>query len=153
EIPELVGLVVERSVDLVAESVSQRQVLADAPFILRVAAIVVSVRLSVRAVLRLVGIGDKTEQKVGEAVDVSVLFAGNGREIAGEEIVAVLVARQEGDVVLVTAPDVLESGFETVRALQPREVVSDLEREILLYARMSELIGGAAEEIADVEHG
>src|SRR5262249_20260580 len=107
----------------------------------------------IRAVLRLVGIGDKTEQKVGKAVDVSVLFAGNGREVAGEEIVAVLVARQEGDVVLVTAPDVLESGFETVRALQPREVVSDLEREILLYARMSELIGGAAEEIADVEHG
>src|SRR6202011_4494461 len=58
KVTKLVGLIVERSVDFVANAGGQREVRIDAPLILQKAARVVAERLAIRSVLGLLRVGD-----------------------------------------------------------------------------------------------
>ena len=91
EVAELIGRVIERRIDFVAQAVVQCEVGADTPFILDESAVVVAEGLAIGAILGLVSRGDIAEKEIGESLGI----VG-----AVEVVVAVFVAVQERNIVL-----------------------------------------------------
>src|SRR5262249_8104184 len=118
EISELMRLVIERRVHLITQPGRDFLIWHHAPFILDESAVVISKRLAVRTVLRELCLVGETEQHSGNRVGI----AAAAGERAGEEIVAVLVAREERNVVLIIQAAKFESALDGVRALDPRDV-------------------------------
>src|SRR5215831_3020108 len=82
---------------------------------------------------------------------VGVLCHALRSEITGKKIVAIFVAEEEGDVVLITHTPKLTSELHRVAAPDQRKVVSKINRVVLVDSGMTIRIRLAAHEVADIE--
>ena len=109
EIAKLVGLVIEGRIDFVPETGRQSKVGENPPLVLSKPAPVRIVWLAVRPVLRLLGIVDSSLKEGGKTLSVGTAF----------EVVAILVAQIERDIVLIAEAAKLGAELQAVAASAP----------------------------------
>src|SRR5262249_44962394 len=133
-------------VELIAQADRQGQVRTNAPFVLNEAAIVITERFAVRAVLSEIRLVHESQQHLGDRIRV----AGASRKASEERVVAVFVAQKERDVVLIIHAAEFEAALDRMPALDPRDVIVQFEDAIVLNSGMS-WGGGASEKSREVK--